>query len=137
MNVKKLLFTIVLLLVIISAGLVVFKVAQKSVSNEARVDERGKLDGETATPSVSAPQGTPRLTGLDSDGDTIPDNMEIGYGTDPFNPDTDNDGLSDWDERAFWKTDPLNPDTDGDGFTDGQEADAGYDPRFASAEPLE
>ena len=35
--------------------------------------------------------------------------------------DTDNDGLSDWDEINTYGTDPNNPDTDGDGLTDGVE----------------
>jgi len=35
--------------------------------------------------------------------------------------DTDNDGLSDFEERFVYFTDPENPDTDGDGLTDGQE----------------
>jgi hypothetical protein len=35
--------------------------------------------------------------------------------------DTDNDGLSDWDELNTYGTDPNNPDTDGDGLTDGVE----------------
>ncbi len=37
-------------------------------------------------------------------------------------PDTDEDGLSDYDEVTLWKTDPLNADSDGDGFRDGEEA---------------
>ncbi len=41
--------------------------------------------------------------------------------------DTDNDGLSDDDERARG-TNPSNPDTDGDGYEDGVEVLAGTDP---------
>ena len=44
---------------------------------------------------------------------------EFEYLTNPFNPDTDGDGLSDLDEINV--TDPLNPDTDGDGLIDGDE----------------
>ncbi len=40
--------------------------------------------------------------------------------TDPFNPDTDNDGLNDR-EEIIAKTHPLLPDTDGDGLRDGEE----------------
>lgn len=36
------------------------------------------------------------------------------------NPDSDKDGLKDWEEK-LWGTDPFNPDTDGDGTADGQE----------------
>ncbi len=43
------------------------------------------------------------------------------------NKDSDNDGLSDW-EEVLWKTNPNNPDTDGDGTTDGEEIKQGRDP---------
>jgi len=55
----------------------------------------------------------------DSDGDGLLDDEEPDYGTDPFDPDTDKDGLSDGDEVRKHKTDPLNPDTDYDGLKDG------------------
>ena len=42
--------------------------------------------------------------------------------------DTDNDGLSDWDELYFYKTSPYLEDSDSDGFTDGQEVDSENDP---------
>ncbi|AEK73996.1 calcium-binding protein [Thermococcus sp. 4557] len=43
------------------------------------------------------------------------------YKTDPFNPDTDGDGLLDGEEVKIYKTDPLNVDTDRDGLTDAEE----------------
>jgi outer membrane protein OmpA-like peptidoglycan-associated protein len=55
----------------------------------------------------------------DTDGDGLLDDEEPTYGTDPLDPDTDKDGLSDGDEVHKWKTDPLNPDTDYDSLTDG------------------
>ena len=42
-------------------------------------------------------------------------------------PDSDGDGLNDWEEEVFG-TDPLNPDTDGDGYSDSLELLSGYNP---------
>jgi hypothetical protein len=42
--------------------------------------------------------------------------------------DSDNDGLTDYEEKQIYKTDPFNPDTDGDGYSDGREVKNGYDP---------
>jgi len=58
---------------------------------------------------------------LDSDGDGLPDTAEVDIGTDPFDPDTDKDGLSDGGEVNLHETDPLNPDTDMDALKDGAE----------------
>ncbi|MCK4745065.1 hypothetical protein KAS41_03310 [Candidatus Parcubacteria bacterium] len=46
-----------------------------------------------------------------------------------FNPtlDSDNDGLTEEEERIY-KTNPFNPDTDNDGYSDGDEVKAGYNP---------
>ena len=65
---------------------------------------------------------------IDSDKDGLDDVREKQLGTDPHNPDTDGDGLSDGDEVIIWKTNPLNPDTDGDGYSDGSEVFHGYNP---------
>jgi hypothetical protein len=65
---------------------------------------------------------------LDSDSDGLTDEQELSIGTDPFNPDSDNDGLFDREEVVSYKTDPLNSDSDGDTYLDGSEVKAGYDP---------
>jgi hypothetical protein len=49
---------------------------------------------------------------------------EVRFGSSPFTPDTDNDGLSDLEEffaGIFKGSDPNNPDTDGDGVPDGED----------------
>ena len=52
-----------------------------------------------------------------------PDDMwQPAWCTDPFNADTDFDGLSDSDEIWFTGTDPLNPDSDFDGVLDSEDA---------------
>jgi len=77
----------------------------------------------------------PTVPGLDSDSDDdgLSDYDEIHtYGTDPLDADTDNDTVSDGDEVATWALpdarDHANPrmaDTDGDGLTDDLEIVAG------------
>ena len=57
----------------------------------------------------------------DKDMDGLGKCLEKQIGTDPNNPDTDGDGLTDGEEYLTYKTDPLNPDTDADGLTDGDE----------------
>lgn len=96
----------------------------------------------TDTPEPTwTPEPTPDL---DSDDDGLEDAVEPKYGTDPYNYDTDADGLSDGEEvytygtsPTIWDSDedglgdgdevytygtsPLNPNTDGDDCTDGSE----------------
>jgi len=58
----------------------------------------------------------------DSDGDGLENPEEDELGTDPFNPDTDADGLTDFIEvRGDNPTDPLDPDSDADELCDGPE----------------
>lgn len=63
----------------------------------------------------------------DSDGDGIPDDVEVSLGLDPNDPvdalaDPDGDGLTTGDEVALG-IDPERADTDGDGLKDGEEVD--------------
>lgn len=69
---------------------------------------------------------------LDSDGDGLPDLYEDGNGngilepelgeTDPYDPDCDDDGLSDGQEIQAYGCDPWAPETDGDTLLDYTEA---------------
>lgn len=77
----------------------------------------------------SAGQGAGLKAQDDEDGDTLPNGYELTLGTNPFNADTDFDGLTDAQEikgipcqganTIF--SDPLNPDSNGDGLRDGDE----------------
>lgn len=57
--------------------------------------------------------------------------------TDPNNPDTDGDGLSDYEEVAVYDTDPhgWKSDVNGNGIPDWAETLLGYDPRNADSAP--
>ena len=65
----------------------------------------------------------------DTDNDGLLDYEEIALGSDINKADTDGDGLSDFDEVDLFSTSPIRPDTDGDGLDDGSEIRGGFDPR--------
>ena len=71
----------------------------------------------------------------DDDNDGLSDTAEDALGTDPFNSDTDGDGLGDGDEVGIVGTDPLDFDTDGDCLSDGDEVAAGSDPLDLASTP--
>ncbi len=65
----------------------------------------------------------------DADKDGLSNDQELLIGTDPNNPDSDGDGLSDGEEQLVHGTQPLNADSDGDLLSDGREInELGTDP---------
>ena len=58
---------------------------------------------------------------VDSDGDGLTDSLEETLGSDPFSVDTDDDGLSDYEELGWLDYNPLLEDTDGNGILDKDE----------------
>ncbi len=70
---------------------------------------------------------------VDTDADGLADSVETNTGafvapddtgTDPLDPDADNDGLSDGEEILIYSSDAFVPDTDQDGCHDGREVNA-------------
>lgn len=57
----------------------------------------------------------------DQDIDGVSDAIEHEKGSNPFDPDTDHDGLTDYEEIFLYKTSPTQYDSDGDGLTDAEE----------------
>ncbi len=91
----------------------------------------GDTDGDGLSNQDEAALFTdPRDPDSDHDGITDGDEIHV-YGTRPLNPDTDGDLLTDGAEVYGYTTDPNNPDTDGDGLTDGDEV------RFYNTKPLD
>ncbi|MDB4283563.1 thrombospondin type 3 repeat-containing protein [Akkermansiaceae bacterium] len=71
----------------------------------------------------------------DTDKDGLEDATEIALGTAVDSLDSDEDGITDWEEVVRLDLDPLNSDTDGDGASDGFEIDAGFDPKDSNSKP--
>jgi hypothetical protein len=89
------------------------------------------LSGGIATSVVAMPAIA--SASVDSDGDGLTDDFELRGLTDPQNPDSDRDYLSDGDEFHKYYTGPTNQDSDDDGVSDGDEVlryhtDPNYNP---------
>ncbi|HWK80917.1 MAG TPA: hypothetical protein VNP95_09110 [Thermomicrobiales bacterium] len=81
----------------------------------------------TAAASPTASPTEDPASAIDTDGDGLSDAEEARLGTDPANPDSDDDGINDGNEVNVYKSDPLNLDTDGDTLYDGGELVYGTD----------
>jgi hypothetical protein len=77
---------------------------------------------------VTSPQVTVGVR-PDTDNDGLLDHVEFDLGSDINKTDTDDDGVSDFDEVEIFSTSPTRADTDGDGLNDGAEVRGGFDPR--------
>jgi murein DD-endopeptidase MepM/ murein hydrolase activator NlpD len=86
-------------------------------------------------PSAEMDELLPAPTGPDSDADGLSDYDEIEAGADPNNPDSDADGLLDGLEVVRFHTSPIDTDTDDDSLSDAYEiARTGTDPTKADTD---
>ncbi len=103
--------------------------------NDVDTDDGGAEDGTEVLVDGTDPRTPSDDVGFDFDGDGLRNEREAELATDPEDPDSDDDGLSDGVETGALgganPTDPLDPDSDDDGLGDGQEdldADGSRDP---------
>ena len=66
----------------------------------------------------------------DLDGDGLSNILEYEYGSLPYDVDSDNDDLSDYEEIYVYYTDPVNEDSDREGLLDGEDIALGFDPNL-------
>jgi Bacterial TSP3 repeat len=92
------------------------------------VEEAPVEEAPSESPATEAPPEVAAGVVGDSDGDGLPDDIEASLGTDPVDPDTDDDGLTDGDEYYQYQTGTRNPDSDGDAVVDGDEITNGTNP---------
>ena len=89
--------------------------ATTAESTQASESAQTTVAAETAAPAVTTAAVVP--TEFDKDGNSIPDCIE----NDDKTTDTDNDGLSDYQEFMFTNTDPGTADTNSNGIPDTEE----------------
>lgn len=82
-------------------------------------DDDGLIDGLEGT--LSSASNHTHYLNPDTDNDGLGDMQDLLLGTDPRNPDSDGDMVSDGDEYNKFHTDPTLYDTDFDGVSDGEE----------------
>jgi hypothetical protein len=112
-------------------GVVTYAEFQSYVERAAGTSYDAWLDKYVKTAAVPPVPEDPfafAREGVDEDGDGLATAAEREAGTDPFDADSDGDGLDDGVEIEEYGSDPTVKDTDGDGVPDGIEAANGMDP---------
>ena len=113
----------------ISDGVEVLVDGTNPLNGSDDLDPTGDRDGDGLTNGEEQVLGTDP-DNPDSDDDGLGDGLEVNIlGTDPLDNDSDNDGLDDYQENNITGTDPLDSDSDNDGLDDGDElSEHGTDP---------
>ena len=103
----------------------------QQIADSDLLDDASSGVGDSSTGAQPDSSNSDQLTSssIDADNDGLPDSTEDANGngkvdpgeTDPNNPDSDGDGLTDGAEVNKHKTNPLEVDTDKDGLPDGLE----------------
>lgn len=103
-------------------------------------DEDGLMDSQEMFLTKSNPiiydslvSGIPDFN-VDSDTDGLNNGIEVEIGTDPNKSDSDDDGLSDYEEVTLYSTEPENADTDGDTLNDGDEIYLNFNPTLTDTD---
>jgi len=98
-----------------------------NTANNSDIEATTPTDSDLSV-TIPATDDTQVDVDLDTDGDGLKDNEETLFNTNPLKADTDDDGLSDYQEIQLYETNPLKVDTDGDTYPDGEEVKNGYNP---------
>ena len=109
---------------LITKSLLSVLVCSYMVSFSGCVDDRAIFQEANNTNPIN-PSGELDPAG-DEDGDSLTNGEEVELGTDPRDPDTDDDGLDDGLEVKVIGTDPKKSDSDADGVSDGIEVVGTY-----------
>ncbi|MBT6462590.1 MAG: hypothetical protein HOK49_08630 [Opitutae bacterium] len=99
----------------------------------AEVTETGITDADIAALGEGMEEVSLNVFISDRDGDGLADATENKIGSDPDNPDSDGDLLTDGVEYHIFACDPQSPDSDGDGVSDSVEVGLGTEPLIAEA----
>ncbi|MEM8858157.1 MAG: SUMF1/EgtB/PvdO family nonheme iron enzyme, partial [Chloroflexota bacterium] len=135
--------------IIYAAGTSTSQVQLQQTADQLAILEETRNFQATGTAQAQLDVTATAISDVDGDGLTYQEEQDAG--TDPSKSDTDEDGLTDWQELKQYRTDPTNidtdddllndgaeiekgtlpnnPDTDGDGVLDGLEVRDGTDPR--------
>ena len=151
--------SITALMTVLLSGMPVFAATSISYTYDslARLESATRSDGPGISYTYDPVNNFSLTTGSnpqDTDGDSLVDSIELTFGFNINLFDTDNDGLSDYDEVCYDGNcidyNPYNPvtnifgtdldgsklDTDGDGFSDADEIAGGSDPLNSSSVPM-